>query len=296
VLTSFPSSALGAAAPTPGGFPPGKPGDSAAAPPEYLNRSTVPLSAKELKALQLSADYAKTNIAPVLSGGGKIMYVHGAVLPSIIAAPMQVCDVELQAGEQVNEIIVGDSARWLIEMGTVGSGAKETTHLFIKPLDAGLESTAIVTTDRRVYHLRLISRRKGHTPYVGFAYAEDLKRQADAKKKREERKAAWSKVEVEGEKAARDLSQLNFAYKVSGDSARWKPERVFDDGRQMFIQLPASRSGEMPVLLVRKGGDDILVNYRVKDSTMIVDGLFERIVLLLGVGSAQEKVEVRRDS
>lgn len=91
-----------------------------------------------------------------------------------------------------------------------------------------------------------------------------------------------------------DLSALNFNYEVKG-KARWKPECVYDDGRQTFIRLPEnSASGEMPVLLVRKGKQDVLVNYRVKDSAMIVDGLFERIALIIGVGDDQEKVEVIR--
>ena len=49
------------------------------------------------------------------------------------------------------------------------------------------------------------------------------------------------------------------------------------------------------MLLVRKSGKDVLVNYRVKDRTMVVDGFFERIALVIGVGGDQEKVEVRRD-
>ena len=65
----------------------------------------------------------------------------------------------------------------------------------------------------------------------------------------------------------------------------------------MFIRLPKSAaSGEMPVLLVRKGNKDVLVNYRVKDSAMIVDGLFDRIALIIGVGGDQEKVDVIRGS
>ena len=50
----------------------------------------------------------------------------------------------------------------------------------------------------------------------------------------------------------------------------------------------------MPILLVRKGKQEVLVNYRVKDSAMVVDGLFERIALVIGVGGEQEKVEVIR--
>ncbi|MGD9950253.1 MAG: TrbG/VirB9 family P-type conjugative transfer protein, partial [Desulfobulbus sp.] len=91
-----------------------------------------------------------------------------------------------------------------------------------------------------------------------------------------------------------DLAQLNFNYEVEG-KVPWKPERVYDDGLKTYIKLPRStRSGEMPALLVRKGGTDVLVNYRVQDETMIVDGLFSTIALVTGVGGDQESVEIRR--
>ena len=180
----------------------------------------------------------------------------------------------------------------MVDSGTVGSGSGATAHLFIKPVDAGLESSAIVTTDRRVYHLRLVSQRSGHTPYVGFLYADALRRQSAARQTQNAKEREWGSTTVDGR--ATDLSALNFNYEVTG-KAGWKPERVYDDGRQTFIRLPErSKSGEMPVLLVRKGKQDVLVNYRVKDSAMIVDGLFERIALVIGVGGDQEKVEIIR--
>ena len=37
-----------------------------------------------------------------------------------------------------------------------------------------------------------------------------------------------------------------------------------------------------------------MVNYRVKGDTYIVDRLFDRAALLLGVGKHQEKVEITR--
>ena len=78
-------------------------------------------------------------------------------------------------------------------------------------------------------------------------------------------------------------------------SAPWKPERVYDDGRKMYIQLPSSTgSGEMPALLVKKGQKDVLVNYRVKGLTMEVDGLFPHLALVVGVGRSQELVEIRK--
>ena len=113
----------------------------AAEPTEYLNPVAIQLSAKERQALKLSTEWpsASSDTKPYMAGGGKLMYVHGASTPTVIAAPFQVCDVELEAGESVNEIVVGDSARWMVESGTAGN----TTHLFIKPADSGLETSAL---------------------------------------------------------------------------------------------------------------------------------------------------------
>lgn len=263
---------------------------------DYLSPKVVPLTDVEKKALILSGNWSRQSVEPVLTGGGKVVYVHDASLPTIVAAPMQVCDVELEAGEVVREIVVGDSSRWMVESGTAGSGADATAHLFIKPVDSGLESSAVVTTDRRVYHLRLVSQhpdqKPGYTPYVGFLYAEDLRQQAGRNEARKAKEREWGSTTVGGRTT--DLAALNFNYEVKGEAA-WKPERVYDDGQQTFVRLPEySASGETPVLLVRKGDQDVLVNYRVKGSAMIVDGLFERIALVIGVGNGQEKVEVIR--
>ena len=296
-LNTFP--ALAAHSPVPDGYPPALTADGVPTvmPPsmpeiDYLSPKTVPLNSREKKALQLSSDWSRQNVDPVLSSGGKVVFVHGASLPTIVATPMQVCDVELESGETVNEIVVGDSARWMVDSGSAGSGAGATVHLFIKPVDAGLESSAVVTTNRRVYHLRLVSQRSGHTPYVGFLYADAMRQKAAQRQAKEAKDREWNSTTVDGKQA--DLSALNFNYEVKG-KASWKPERVYDDGQQTFIRLQEkSKSGEMPVLLVRKGKQDVLVNYRVKDSAMIVDGLFERIALIIGVGGDQEKIEVVR--
>lgn len=257
---------------------------------DYLNQVMVPLTAKERKALQISSQWSTQNdVQPYMTTGGKLMYVHGASVPTIIAAPFQVCDVELERGELVNEIVVGDSARWLVESGTAGG----TTHLFIKPADAGLETSAVITTDRRAYHLRLISQLKGHTPYVGFAYYDAMRQDMQQKHSEATKKKEWGSTIGEDGKEV-DLAQLNFNYEVEGNVS-WKPERVFDDGMKTYIKLPRStRSGEIPALLVRKGGTDVLVNYRVQNETVIVDGLFNTIALVAGVGGNQESIEIRR--
>ncbi len=270
---------------------------AAAASPDLLSSRTVQLTPLERKGLELAREWEANATAPGRVAS-KVVFVHGAGTPAIIAQPLNVCDVELQAGEELREVVVGDSARWLVDVGTSGKGAAETVHLLIKPVDAGLESSAVVTTSRRVYHLRLISRREGFMPYVGFLYPGQLVQRFRAREAEEKaqkaRQKRWKTAEMDGRIV--DLSRLDFDYRVSGD-APWKPTQVYDDGRQTFIRLPeASASGETPVLLVRQGDGDVLVNYRVKGRTMVVDGLFKRVVLVVGVGGDQQQVTITREA
>ena len=141
---------------TPAGYPPAHGGLESPPPPppiDYISPDAVKLTPQEKKALDLSGQWSRRNVDPVLAAGGKVIYVHGASEPTVIAAPYQVCDLELEQGEQLREFIVGDPARWHVEEGTSGSGASATKHIFIKAIDAGLQTSLVITTDRRAYHI-----------------------------------------------------------------------------------------------------------------------------------------------
>jgi len=94
---------------------------------------------------------------------------------------------------------------------------------------------------------------------------------------------------------------LDFNYKISG-SARWKPVAVFNDGIKTMIEMPPTMAQtEAPtLLLVRSGGglfsseELVLVNYRVQRNRYIVDSLFDKAVLLAGVGMSQDRVTIAR--
>jgi type IV secretion system protein VirB9 len=90
------------------------------------------------------------------------------------------------------------------------------------------------------------------------------------------------------------VSDLNFDYTMKGD-ASWKPLRVFDDGKKVFIQFPASvDQGELPPLFIfSKESDTQLVNYRYQKNFYVVDRLFDKALLQLGTKSP-EKVYIYR--
>jgi type IV secretion system protein VirB9 len=255
-----------------------------AAAQDYMSQN-ISLTPKEEEALRLAAEWSDRPIKPIQTAEGKVVYVHGATLPTIIGSPMQISDIELEPGEQVNEILVGDSARWLVEDGTSGNGI---THIFVKPVDAGLSTSLAVTTNRRVYHIKLISRVSGHTPYVGFLYSGQMQ----ALVKKDARESQWRTAMEDNQPL--DMSNLNFNYDVRGKAA-WKPVKVWDDGRKMYLRLPDKAvRGEVPALLVRRGDENILVNYRLKNNTFEVDGIFNNIILIAGNGGNQDRAEIIR--
>ena len=274
------------------------PGDNLA--DRYFSSQNPTLTPQEKAAIAIAQKWqaaSATGIKPVSGTDGSIRYLFGAQEPSIVCAVLQVCDVELQAGEQVNSIHLGDTARWTVEPAITGSGPAEIQHLIIKPMDVGLETSLIVTTNRRTYHFRLRSHRTQFMPRVAFTYTEDTLVKWDALKTREGKEKQERTLPQTGEY----LGDLNFAYSVDG-SVAWKPVRVYNDGQKTIIQMPAAMAQtEAPTLLVvRKDGglftDDetVLVNYRIQGDRYIVDTIFDKALLIAGVGSSQDRVVITR--
>ncbi|MCB1934112.1 MAG: P-type conjugative transfer protein TrbG [Candidatus Accumulibacter sp.] len=266
----------------------------------YFSGKNPTLTKQEKVAIAIAEKWKAsggTGTAPVAGPNGSIKFLYGAQQPSIVCAVLQVCDVALQPGEQVNSINLGDTARWTVEPAITGSGGGEVQHLIIKPLDVGLETSLVVTTNRRTYHLRLRSHRTRYMPQVSFTYPEDAMAKWEAIKTREVRERRDNTLPQTGEY----LGNLSFDYEVSG-SAAWKPLRVYNDGSKTIIQMPSAMAqGEAPTLLVvRKDGglfsDDetVMVNYRVQGNRYIVDAVFDKAILIAGVGSGQDRVTIQK--
>jgi len=118
------------------------PGDDIA--DKYFSKNNPRLTAQEKAAIAIAKRWeagTANAIKPVAGANGAINFLFGAQQPSIVCAVLQVCDVSLQAGEQVNSINLGDTARWTVEPAITGTGSTETQHLIIKPMDVGLETS-----------------------------------------------------------------------------------------------------------------------------------------------------------
>ena len=269
----------------------------------YFTGKNPQLTPQERAAIALAKKWqasSASGMKPVAGPDGSIRFLFGSQQPSIVCAVLQVCDIELQPGEQVNSIHLGDQARWLIEPAVTGQGAAEVQHLIVKPMDVGLETSLVVTTNRRTYHMRLRSHRREFMPRVGFIYPEDALAKWDAIKAKENH-AMEIKRSRTLPQTGEYLGNLDFAYSVSG-SAAWKPVRVYNDGQKTIIQMPKilAQTEAPTLLLLRKEGgifsqdETVMVNYRLQGNRYIVDTVFDKAILIAGVGGNQSRVTITR--
>jgi P-type conjugative transfer protein TrbG len=213
-------------------------------------------------------------------------------LYQVYASPGEITDIALQPGEQLvgsGPVAAGDTVRWIIGDTDSGASTSQQTHILVKPTRPDINTNLVINTDRRTYHLELRATDSTYMASVSWDYPED---QLIALRQQNATAEAQQPVS-----SGLSLAAMNFRYAIQGDNVPWKPERAFDDGRQVFIQFPPGiGQGEMPPLFVigPEGNTSQLVNYRVKGYYMIVDRLFAAAELRLGGGNTQKRVQIVR--
>ncbi|HAU1304114.1 TPA: P-type conjugative transfer protein TrbG [Legionella pneumophila] len=263
----------------------------------YFSKNRPELSSKDKLALNIAERFQQGDKTskPFQSSDGSVSFVYGSGQIRVVCAPLQVCDIALQAGEEFNDMNVGDP-RFIVEPSITGAGLNQQIHLLIKPKDAGLDTSLVVTTDRRTYHFRLKSDRYEFMPYVSFTYPDEAKAKWQMLKRMQEVRQKENTFADTNEY----LGNLNFNYRIEGN-ARFKPVRVYNNGVKTIIEMPANMSqNEAPALLVLRGGglfkkpESVMVNYRLQGCRYIVDNVFDKAMLVIGSGSSQEKITITR--
>jgi type IV secretion system protein TrbG len=217
--------------------------------------------------------------------------------PVVDCAPLRTTDIQLQAGETITDVALGDSERWMATPAASGDPRDAVPHVAVKPQIAGIETNLTIYTTRHIYHLLLVARGRA-LQEVEFYYPDELltaMKAADEAAANAKNNAADPPADS-GDPlrvAAVNPAQLNFAYTVAGPDVPWKPIRAFDDGTHVYVQMPnGMKSSEAPALLINAGGGTQMVNYRVKGNYYVVDRLFDDAIMVAGVGRAQDRVTI----
>jgi type IV secretion system protein VirB9 len=205
-------------------------------------------------------------------------------LYQVYASPGQITDIALEPGESLTgagPIAAGDTARWIIGDTESGSGVTRRVHVLVKPSRPDITTNLVITTDRRTYMIELRAGDKPYMPSVAWAYPQSPAGQSQAI-------PATPVIPVE---AAR-----NYRYRLTGDNPPWKPVRVYDDGRRVYVEFARGIvQGEMPpIFVIGPEGEAQIVNSRIYQHILIVDRLFGAAELRLGAGDRQQTVRIVR--
>lgn len=266
-------------------------------PVDLRPKPDMPLTPTAQAAVLLSEKWLTESNSPTPGTDGRVVYSYGSGLPTVVCAPLRICIVELQSGEHlIGEPHIGDSVRWNISPALFGKGESSTTVIVIKPQETGLDTNMLLTTDRRAYYVRLVSKPEDYIARVAFAYPDDEasdQRWKDHLARQEEEQREATRI---AELSPTAIESMNFNYSIKGGNESIRPIQVFDDGQKTYIRMnPTTQHREAPVLVVvGSDGKSEMLNYRVKGDMYIADRLFDRAQLVLGSDKKAKKVEIIR--
>jgi len=259
-----------------------------------------------MKAVEWAYDrFAATGVAPVLEPaheGDYVRFPFGHGEARVRCARLQVCPIELQAGERLlDEPLTGDTERWIVDTSVSGRNG-EVPLVIVKPTNCDLTTNVLVLTDRRVYVLTLESDSCDETSWTTvqrtkFWYPDDL----------QEAELVAREADLELDRLAvatcdRDAI-VNRDYEVEQRGGGWfsndppfvwTPERVCDDGIRTYIQLPAAaRHSELPVLyLIGDDGEKEMLNYALREDVIIADRVLRRGALIVNSGGEERRIDL----
>ncbi|MGX0939415.1 type IV secretion system protein TrbG [Cupriavidus metallidurans] len=210
----------------------------------------------------------------------------------VLSAPLKMTTIEFPDDEQiVGDPAWGESVRW--DYDTDGAN-----HLYVKPQAAGLVNTLSVNTNKRSYEFTLVSSPLGGIFYQKVRFRIPTSISAKVKARNEARPEQADEGKSGDADISRNLDavgvppdQLNFDYTISG-GADFKPDTAFDDGKALWLRLPAGALQNWPVPLIKDGSDYVVVNSVTRGRYLVVQRLADTVVLRSG--SDEVKIERRR--
>ena len=237
-------------------------------------------------------EFTKKGVAKTVHSEGFKTFAYDAYSrPIVVCAPLHLCVLQLEHGEKINNIDLGDAAHWLVSTSLIGSPQDGSYQIAVKPKLYDTATDMVITTNKRTYNIGLVSQQGASTHVVNFYYPQETL--AKAIQQANQPANLPLQQDVISQSTHIVVDQINFNYRLRGDSPNWQPTRVFDDGNKTFIQMPViAEHLDLPVLYILKNKKMALVNYRYKKPYYIVDGLFAKAYLLSGKGAHQERVEI----
>lgn len=242
--------------------------------------------------------YLRTGKAPNIITEGFEQFAYGVGNQPVVATSIfELTVISLEEGENVANVSSGDPTRWSYSIAYSGQSKTHQAHIMVKPSQENISTDLVITTDKRLYTIKLVSVTDGkYVRNVSFWYPQDMRNYWNEYNAKQEQK---NQDQSNTDYPDINVSNLNFSYSISHTGWRapsWMPVQIFDDGTHTYIRFPPNiNSRDMPALFIQTGNKQELVNYRSKPPYFVVDKIFDNAVLITGVGSDQVTVMITKN-
>jgi type IV secretion system protein VirB9 len=236
------------------------------------------------------AAIGETDAEPLVGDDGSIQYPYGASQPIVSCSPLHLCVVKLQEGEAISNVALGDSVRWKVQAASAG----KFPMLVIKPTTINIKTNLTVMTDAgRIYYMTLVSYPNKWVPLISFYDPQKLIETVNQKTAIDAKVAKAEEEKTVATLPGEDITAMDFGFVSMGGSNEIKPVRVFASAGHTYIQMPdALKTKDAPAIFSLVNGEQQLVNFRVKGDYYILDGVPEKMNLVLGAGSNTKIVNI----
>jgi type IV secretion system protein VirB9 len=177
-------------------------------------------------------------------------------------------NIELEQGETVDTISMGDSVAWQI----IPSG----NRIFLKPIDEDATTNMTLITNRRIYFFELHAKKASNINDPGLVFAVKFLYPGSSN-------GAMDFSSQEGPSLP-DLSKrekYNFKYTISGSDVV-APVKIFDDGRFTYFQFKSQNAPIPAFFQVDSKGNESIVNYQVVGGYIVLEAVASQYTLRYG--------------
>lgn len=252
--------------------------------------------------------YEEQGFAPVVALPTHRLYPYGHSVPTLRCVPTRACDLVLEAGEVIDGHAIGDPESWQTTVLLEGRAPGLVPHFVVKPSGFDLATNLVLVTDRRTYHVELISPAEDAARADGAAYDHRIgwwypqewsARRRSAEELVRRREEARDRATPDG--PSLDPTELNWSYRIEEPWRRsrrlpWQPSAVVDDGERTWIRLPeeAARSELPAVFGVLDDGTFAPLNARYRGGWLLIPAPIDRAELVLGAGDSRRWLRIVR--
>lgn len=276
------------------------------APPDDGAEPSLAASAPAVTVEEAGHRFEESGFAPVVALPSHRLYPFGHEVPTLRCLPTRACDLVLEPGESIDGHALGDPESWQTAVLLEGQPPALTPHFVIKPSAFGLATNLVLVTDRRAYHVELVSSAESEARAAGAAYDHRVgwwypERWIERRRAEEQLARARREARAEATPAALPLDPtgLNWSYRVEHPRRRsrrlgWEPAAVVDDGRRTWIRLPErALTGELPAAFgVLADGSYVPLNARYRDGWLLIPAVVDTLDLVLGAGDGRRSLRI----